>query len=495
MSNHFSPFNNHVIKTHDIFDTLIARKCIFPASIFTQVEKQSGITGYAAIRVEAERFYEGKSYSLGDIYRRVEQVLGLEHSKAQELMQLEIECEIMNAIPVADEVNRLDSDSVLISDMYLPLEIVRDILRATGIPQDVPVVLSTQGKRSGQVWKQLRSLSLGCIHHGDNEYSDIKQPRLHGMRAYRNVTASITSVEKSIINAGMPATAMLLRTARLQSKSGKLPYWNLNLQCQVNFPVLVAFGVLIVEYCRRNDVKRILFSSRDARNLLALTRCILQKLEINEIQTHYWFSSRLARNSGDENYIEYCRETFGAKFLVVDLCGTGISLAKLASFLNHDQTPRYMVCLHLDSLDISNQARKLHGAIQDWANIEYLMKVSTSINNQILEFLNLISEGMTVGVAKIQDTWIPIRHRAEYDGATLELVKAQQAYLKDLFNHIDADLLAEAYKEVITFGTAQIIHALNENRAELDLHLNYLQREFHDNQTGTDESDVHLFRS
>jgi len=154
-----------------------------------------------------------------------------------------------------------------------------------------------------------------------------------------------------------------------------------------------------------------------------------------------------------------------------------------------------MVCLHLDSLDISNQARKLHGAIQDWANIEYLMKVSTSINNQILEFLNLISEGMTVGVAKIQDTWIPIRHRAEYDGATLELVKAQQAYLKDLFNHIDADLLAEAYKEVITFGTAQIIHALNENRAELDLHLNYLQREFHDNQTGTDESDVHLFRS
>ena len=495
MSNHISPFKNHVIKTHDIFDTLIARKCIFPSSIFTQVEKQSGITGYAAIRVEAERFYEGRNYTIGDIYSRVQQVLGLEHSKAQELMRLEIACEIMNAIPVADEVNRLDSDSVLISDMYLPLEIVRKILRATGIPLDVPVVLSTHGKRSGQVWRQLKNLSLGCVHHGDNEYSDIKQARLHGMRAYRNVTASVTSVEKSIINAGAPATAMLLRTARLQSYSGNLPYWNMNLQCQVNFPILVAFSILIVEYCKRNDVKRVLFSSRDGRNLLELTRCILQKLEINEIQTHYWFSSRLARNSGDENYIEYCRETFCAKCLVVDLCGTGISLAKLNSFLKPDQNARYIVCLHLDSIDISNQARRLHGIIHDSAHIEYLMKVSSSINNQILEFLNLICEGMTVGVAKIHDTWIPIRHRAEYDGSTLELVKAQQAYLKDLFDHIDTELLAEAYKEVIAFGTAHIIHALNENTAELDLHLNYLQREFHENQTGTDESDVHLFRS
>ena len=44
-----------MLKTWDIFDTLIARRCISPQFVFQIVEQSSKIQGFAQARVEAEK--------------------------------------------------------------------------------------------------------------------------------------------------------------------------------------------------------------------------------------------------------------------------------------------------------------------------------------------------------------------------------------------------------------------------------------------------------
>ena len=56
------------IRSHDIFDTLIARRCIDPRNILIEVEQASQRPGFAASRTQAEALlYAAGPYDLDAI--------------------------------------------------------------------------------------------------------------------------------------------------------------------------------------------------------------------------------------------------------------------------------------------------------------------------------------------------------------------------------------------------------------------------------------------
>src|SRR6218665_2361886 len=57
------------IQSFDLFDTLVARHCYDPLSVFKNVEAKSGVVGFAARRHAVEMSMFGrKTYGLDDIY-------------------------------------------------------------------------------------------------------------------------------------------------------------------------------------------------------------------------------------------------------------------------------------------------------------------------------------------------------------------------------------------------------------------------------------------
>ena len=56
------------MRTFDIFDTLIARRCIDPALVFEIVERKVGRPGFARARRQAEKVVSERDYTLDDIY-------------------------------------------------------------------------------------------------------------------------------------------------------------------------------------------------------------------------------------------------------------------------------------------------------------------------------------------------------------------------------------------------------------------------------------------
>ncbi|MGQ3054906.1 MAG: hypothetical protein ACT6S0_24210, partial [Roseateles sp.] len=116
-------------RSFDIFDTLISRRCIWPGAVFDAVEQRSGRAGFAATRRWAEQALGDQEYTLADIYGVLARAMHLGAEQAQALLMLEVQVELDTVIPVADNIARVEADSLLITDMYLPEVVIRQLLQ------------------------------------------------------------------------------------------------------------------------------------------------------------------------------------------------------------------------------------------------------------------------------------------------------------------------------------------------------------------------------
>lgn len=443
---------NRRVTTHDIFDTLIARRCIEPANVFAEMEARAGRPGLAAARRAAELAVAGSAYTLDDIHRRLAADLQLNADEADALRALELAVELDNVLPIADELARVSQESVLISDMYLPAEHIRALLRRAGLAPELarglPLVLTSAGKHEGTVWRRFAELGRQCLHVGDNLHSDVHQAARHGMQGRHTRLHAPNALESALRAAGLEHTARLIRAARLATPTAALPAWNAALQAQINLPVLLFSAVMLALHMRGAGLERALFSSRDGRNLQAVFEAVLPALQLQHLQAQYWYSSRRARLSGDADYLAYCREVGGERAILVDLCGTGVSLARLLQWLGDAPRPQVMVCQYVDdALLAARSARACGLQAPEGFRLLQLMNTRTSFSNEVLEFLNFIPEGMVVGVMPVAGTWLPQRHHLEFDTAITAVVHEQQAYLAGLVAHLDSAGIARAAAE------------------------------------------------
>ena len=166
------------IKSFDIFDTAIIRKVYHPTDIFKVVEEKVG-NDFFNKRIQAEKLasIDKKYYGIKDIYKYLPEFD----------MSDEIETEFENCTANIDILRQYNSsDTIFISDMYLPSKILKQILENAGYKNpEVYVSCELNGcKAEGNLFKKVmkKTGKKISVHYGDNYVADIEGAKKAGIK-------------------------------------------------------------------------------------------------------------------------------------------------------------------------------------------------------------------------------------------------------------------------------------------------------------------------
>jgi predicted HAD superfamily hydrolase len=200
------------VVSFDIFDTLLCRRVLRPTDIFQVMDKQLKDESYVfskeRIRAESE-MPDGSNPDIHQIYERLQENLNLSGEKTQALMRLEIETEI-NFLKRRDEMcdilefaADMGKRILIVSDMYMTQEILRDILSHFGIFRYEKLYVSCEYKTSKSerlfetVGEELDPNFEKWLHIGDNVYTDIIPAEKLNIDTFQ-VYSTVELLERSI---------------------------------------------------------------------------------------------------------------------------------------------------------------------------------------------------------------------------------------------------------------------------------------------------------
>lgn len=189
----------------DIFETLIVRKCGKPTNVFDIVEKKYNqiaidkISNFKENRIYAERkarnLTHKKEITLADIYNSLGDIYDVDICK--KLMSIECSVELKQCVcnpPIVSlykELVKMGKNVYISSDMYLPIDLIRQILEKNGICAPMRIYLSSDcqaTKYDGSLFKLLLNEQgikpNKIVHIGDNIKSDFIMPKLYGMNSF-----------------------------------------------------------------------------------------------------------------------------------------------------------------------------------------------------------------------------------------------------------------------------------------------------------------------
>jgi FkbM family methyltransferase len=467
------------VASFDVFDTLIARRCVTASAVFDELERRAGIPGLAKARQQAERAVESRDYTILDIYARLGADLGLSEEAANALMAQELEIELDNVVPVANNVARLDPESVLITDMYLSADLIRLFLERAGVPAELPIVQTSHGKRSGRIWSALSDAGFECAHLGDNTHSDFRTCLHAGMKPELQAEAEPTRAERHLQANGFPRFAQCLRAVRLTSYSADLQPWQRRTFFELNLPMLLAFVSVIRQFACGVGLKRLLFSSRDCHHLKQVFDATGRALGGDAAQSLYWHTSRITRTSGSAAYLDYCRSLFGKDSAVVDLCGTGASMVKLLADLGPEvPRPAIVLCERIDNPAQLQEYLQAYGVgANEPLHILDIVSSKSFVDNEYLEMMNYVPQGMVVRVEPMAGNFLPVRDTLEFDPARKALVEQGHRLVVEACARLPQFFDATVQQELDAQGP-QLVSMLHDLAAMLRAELGELRAAF-----------------
>ena len=321
------------IASFDVFDTLIARRCVEPWRVFQKVGEIAGLADFLAQRRAAEARLLGGNYRFDDIYDELARHYGWQADCRAEIQALELRCEGETVIPIKENLARVRDGDLLVSDMYLGEEHIRSLLAKAGLTAQVGLFVASHAKSSGRIWPVIDKQFKITRHLGDNLLADITMPGRFGLVTEQARSSEPNVVEQTFMQAGLRELALLCREARLASWHEDPAVRALQVvQTSLNFPLLLLASIALARRAKALGSTSLLFCSRDCNLWLPLFDA-LQRTMGSAFETSYFLTSRLARKQGSEAYLRYARERLHPGALVVDLCGTGWTLAHLAERL------------------------------------------------------------------------------------------------------------------------------------------------------------------
>lgn len=193
------------VVTFDVFDTAITRKVETPVDVFALAEKEliraygRRMRGFAMAREFAEEdaralLAAGKEdVSFDEIYAALSWRLPATSTLIIEAKRAEMNAErsVLFAVPEMLEAVRLTRAAgkriFFVSDMYLGAAEITALLVGCGYPEDIPILVSSETRRTkatGRQWEVLRrhlQPNDRVLHIGDNPESDDVSPRKHGI--------------------------------------------------------------------------------------------------------------------------------------------------------------------------------------------------------------------------------------------------------------------------------------------------------------------------
>jgi len=332
----------------DIFDTLLVRPLLNAESTKAIVARrvpQQVSRLFLRYRSEAEelaRAEKRRDVKICEIYEYLEKISGLSKEDIRQLLSIEILVE-QNSVSIREEVVQLLKllskryDIVLSSDMFLPLDIVKEMLDRYNLNDYTDIFVSSSTgirKDTGEFYNYiLKKYNLDPSNIavvGDNERSDVQIPGDMGM-------LPIHVLRPTEIARGIPRwTKLIHRFERSDDLDSEL---SLGLLVRKNFsalqfpnfdprqfvqltpynwgytlagPLLVGFAQWLLEVSRQDGIQKLYFLSREGRIIKAIFDCWTEGLD--SPSSEYLVVSRravtVAGLSSFEDILEIARPNF-----------------------------------------------------------------------------------------------------------------------------------------------------------------------------------------
>ena len=419
-----------VARSFDLFDTLIARRCKDPLTVFKIIEARSGVCGFAAARKEAERRAQsGAEYTIDTIYKELPDLLHISEDSADGLKALEISIEIEQVIPIAENIRLVRDGDIVVSDMYLPVDVLRQMLLKAGLRKDVEIFVSARGKMTGAIWSRIRHRYHIVSHVGDNVHSDFRSPVRRAIPARLTKASGFSETEGMLFDMGVPALALVARQARLSLWHDDWLMRRLqSLQADLNLPLLLLASFRLLEVVEEVGAARVLFCARDGNLWISLFRKMTQVLGV-EIEAEYFYTSRPARLNCSQNYQTYCRARLDGRALVVDIGGTGWSLSSLADTLGLSSVNCFFIH-HIPQLASYERLKPMKDNVRVYSLFSTEEK---SLYNAVLEMCNYADHASVLDVelrdGQVMPLWMPETRNADELRA---VVVQREAFLQSI---------------------------------------------------------------
>lgn len=327
------------LHSFDIFDTLIRRSTLKPLSVFEYVKntaKSSHIDfpaylleEWVTIRNKVEHdvrdmmrktTFERQSntleVTLDDIYHRLQQNMQLSDEQIDFLKQTEIDAEIRHAEPIQKRIDFLfdlkaqGHDIILVSDMYLPENVIRAMLvKVDSRLSDIPLYLSGSigyQKSTGKLYQHI-FFDMGYnygrwVHYGDNKHADGSVPRRLNIETAVHDIDDFIPFENELINSmsgNNRHSIYQLATKMHRYRTALLSSMN-NMQLEQAYYAYAYAGSAIVPYVKwaiedaiQRKYQTLYFISRDGHFLKQIADRIIQ-IKGYHIKTKYIYGSRKA---------------------------------------------------------------------------------------------------------------------------------------------------------------------------------------------------------
>lgn len=398
-----SPLLRTAVQSFDLFDTLLARRCITPAALFAEVGAACGRRDFAAARIAAEHLSAAAgSFDIETIYRTLHRIGYCDAAQAHRLMAAEIDAEFDNAVPIAANLATVRDFDLVISDMYLPADILRRLLQHVGLRRPVHLLVSNAGKRLGHVWADLGQRWLIRHHIGDNREADVDVPQRFGIPTVHYTGAAPTDTETYLDDAGLPTLARLTRQLRLAnphpaaSLEGAL--WNHFVG--LNLPLLVLASAEAVERRRAGGHDKLLLVERDCHFLSEVLGTLFAGEPTRSVHV-----SRAALADPEAGAAAYLAAAGLGNGLVCDLVSTGLSWLRFSQATGMAVNLFALVCVD------NYQYRPFDcGELERQPGFRFWWATQASrIGNfsKAIEALNTAPHGSTLSLQACGDTFLP----------------------------------------------------------------------------------------
>jgi predicted HAD superfamily hydrolase len=298
----------------DFFDTLFTRACLIPKDLFWFLAvdaKSKGIIGndpqmFMQLRTECETAARRKSafeeVTIDEIYEELNIHLKLDTDKLTRLKQLEIETELRFIQPIQENLQKLNTESLILSDFYLPTDFfVRAFERTnTAYHQLLVSCEYRKTKHHGGLFKAARAKFLIASHTGDNLHSDVKMPAQYGINGVYFEKAHPNIAEKLVYDkSGIPFAVSSLLAGCMRSTRNTTSYdrteWQALHDTVSDYvaPFLYAYVWSVIQKANEKQLTDLYFVARDGQILHRVAQHICNAFGY-PIRLHYLFGSRKA---------------------------------------------------------------------------------------------------------------------------------------------------------------------------------------------------------
>lgn len=304
------------VNSFDIFDTLVARTVINPTDIFDIVELYSGYNNFKSIRLHSQNI---SNHTYSDIYNKFKQLTNESDEKIQELMNIELNTEIENTLPIYSNISKIRDGDIYISDMYLPEESIRKILDHHNINKNNKLYVSSSGKSSGYMWEQLSKKYIINKHLGDNMHSDINMAKQYNIQGVYTEIYKFSEIEKILLQKDKNVCTIIRKNRLLNPyEENTIEYKLYEEQYKYNIPILLFICVQLKNILDSENRDTVLFTTRDGCLLIKLFSYIYPEYKSIEYN-----NSRIMNNNYNNEYIEYIKSIYNKeKCIIFDLHGS-----------------------------------------------------------------------------------------------------------------------------------------------------------------------------